>query len=63
MKIQPIENEPQFDLALAEVDRLWGSAPHTPNGDKLDGWLMAVEKYEEAHHPIAPETLPKPSQQ
>ena len=54
MKIQPIKNESQYDLALAEVDRLWGSEPDTPNGDKLDIWLMLVEKYEETHHPIAP---------
>ena len=54
MKIQPIKNESQYDAALAEVARLWGSDPDTPNGDKLDIWLMLVEKYEEAHYPIAP---------
>lgn len=63
MKIQPAKNESQYDLALAQVDRLWGSAQGTPDGDRLDDLLLQVEKYEETHHSIASVTNPKPSQQ
>ena len=53
MKTQSIKNESQYDSALAEVDRLWGSAQGTLDGDRLDDLLMQVEKYEETNYPIA----------
>jgi HTH-type transcriptional regulator/antitoxin HigA len=54
MKIQLIKNEAQYDAALAEIERLWGSPEQTPAGDRLDVLLVLVESYEAQHHPIAP---------
>ena len=54
MKIQPINTEARYDVALAEIDRLWGSTEGSPAGDRLDVLLVLVESYEAQHHPIAP---------
>jgi HTH-type transcriptional regulator / antitoxin HigA len=54
MDIRPIKTEADYDAALAEVDRLWGAADGTANGDKLDVLLTLVESYEAKHHPISP---------
>lgn len=54
MKIQAIKTEAQYDAALAEVDRLWGSPEGSAAGDRLDVLLVLVESYEAKHHPIAP---------
>ena len=37
-----------------EVERLWGSEPNTPKGDKLDVLITLVEAYERDHCPISP---------
>jgi len=52
MKIHPIRTEADYDKALANVERLWGSKQGTPNGDRLDVLLVLVEDYESRHHPI-----------
>ena len=54
MNIRPIRTEADYDHALAEVDRLWGSKQGTPNGDRLDVLLVLIEDYEAKHHPIDP---------
>jgi HTH-type transcriptional regulator/antitoxin HigA len=54
MEIYPIKTEADYDTALAEIDRLWGSAEGTPDGDRLDVLLVLVEAYEAKHHAIAP---------
>ncbi len=54
MNIRPIKSEADYDKALAEVDRLWGAKQGTPNGDRLDVFLVLVEDYEAKHHPIDP---------
>ena len=56
-KIFPIRDEAAYEAALAEVRRLWGSAPGTPGGDRLDVLMILVEAYEAEHHPVA---LPDP---
>ena len=52
MNIRPIKSETDYDAALAEIDRLWGAAPDTDEGDKLDVLLTLVDAYEEEHYPI-----------
>ena len=37
-----------------ETERLWGSEPNTPKGDKLDILITLVEAYERDHYPISP---------
>lgn len=54
---QPIRDETGYAAALTEVRRLWGSAPGTPDGNRLDVLTILVEAYENEHHPIE---LPDP---
>ncbi|OGA09779.1 MAG: DNA-binding protein, partial [Betaproteobacteria bacterium RIFCSPLOWO2_02_64_14] len=54
MDIHPIRTEKDYDAALAEIERLWGSKRRTPNGDRLDVLLILVESYEAKNHPIDP---------
>jgi len=52
MNIRPIKTENDYDDALAEIDRLMGSAPETPDGDRLEVLVTLVEAYEDVHWPI-----------
>jgi len=54
MKIQPIHTEADYDKALANIERLWGSKQGTSNGDRLDVLLVLVEDYESKHHRVDP---------
>jgi HTH-type transcriptional regulator / antitoxin HigA len=47
MEIKPIRNEKDHAAALREIERLWGAAPDTEDGDKLDILATLVEKYED----------------
>lgn len=49
MTIRPIRNEKDYDVALAEIDRLMGAAPGTPESDRLEILVTLVEKYESVH--------------
>ncbi len=53
MDIRPIRSDEDHKAALAEIERLWGAAPGTDSGDKLDILVTLVEKYEEDRWPIA----------
>ena len=57
MNIHPIKTENDYDAALSEIERLWGSKEGTESGDKLDILLVLVEDYENKHHAI---DLPDP---
>lgn len=58
MDIRPIKTEDDYDAALGEIDRLMGSRPDTPEGDKLNVLVTLVEAYEDAHWPIeAPDPI------
>ena len=54
MDIQPIKIEADYDRTLAEINRLWGADPDTPEGDRLDILMTLVEAYEAEHHRIDP---------
>lgn len=54
MNIHPIKTENDYEHALAGVERLWGSAEGTENGDTLDVLLVLIEDYENRRHPIDP---------
>ena len=54
MEFKPIQSEADYEAALAEIDRLWGSPFGSPEGDKLDALVTLVETYEEKHYPIPP---------
>ena len=50
--IRPIRDEAAYEAALADVHRLWGTAPGIPDGDRLDVLMVLVEAYEAERHPI-----------
>ncbi|NMC84219.1 MAG: transcriptional regulator [Anaerolineaceae bacterium] len=54
MEIKPIRTEADYEAALAEVERLWGSEPGTPDGDRFEVLFTLVESYEEKQYPILP---------
>ncbi len=54
MSIKPIRNETDYETALKEIERLWGAAHGSPEGDALDLLATLVEAYEEKHYPIPP---------
>jgi HTH-type transcriptional regulator/antitoxin HigA len=54
MDIKPIRTEADYEAALEEIERLWGAAYGSPEGDKLDVLVTLVEAYEEQHYPIPP---------
>ena len=59
MDIQPIHTEAEYEAALAEIERLFDAAPHTPEGDRLEVLATLVEAYEEQHYSIPAPTLSK----
>jgi HTH-type transcriptional regulator/antitoxin HigA len=58
MDIRPIHTEAEYEAALAEIERLFDAAPHTPEGDRLEVLATLVEAYEEQHYDIpAPDPI------
>ncbi len=54
MEIKPIRTEADYEVALAEVEQLWGAEPGTPDGDRFEVLFTLVEAYEEKRYPILP---------
>src|SRR5919108_1471903 len=52
--VKPIRSEADYEAALAEVDRLWGTKSGTPRGDRLDVLATLIDAYEAEHYPIDP---------
>ena len=52
MDIRPIRTEADYQAALAEIERLFGTALNTPEGDRLDVLTTLVEAYEDLHYRI-----------
>ncbi len=58
MTIKPIRNETDYGAELAEIDRLMGVAPETPESDRLEVLVTLVERYEAEHWSIeAPDPI------
>jgi HTH-type transcriptional regulator/antitoxin HigA len=53
-ELKPIRTEADYEAALAEVERLWGAASGTPDGDRLDVLATLLDAYEAAHFPMDP---------
>jgi HTH-type transcriptional regulator/antitoxin HigA len=51
MEIRPIRNDEDHAAALRDIEKLWGAAIGTEEGDKLDILATLVEKYEESRWP------------
>ena len=52
MDIRPIRTEADYQATLMEIERLFGAAPNTPEGDRLDVLTTLVEAYEDLHYRI-----------
>ncbi len=52
MELKPIRTEADHEVALREIQRLWGAKKGTPNGDRLDVLATLVEVYEDSHFPM-----------
>ena len=52
--ITPIRNEHDYLAALSDVRALWGAAPDSADGDRLDVLMILVDAYEAEHHRIEP---------
>jgi HTH-type transcriptional regulator/antitoxin HigA len=50
--LRPIRTKANYEAALGEVERLWGSRSGTPAGDRLDILATLIEAYEDEHYPM-----------
>ncbi len=50
MEFAPIGADADHATALAQIDRLWGADPASPEGGRLEVLLTLADAYEEAHH-------------
>ena len=57
MEVRPVRNDADHTIALGEIDRLWGTADGTLEGDKLEVLTTLVEAYENRRWP-APDGTP-----
>lgn len=56
--VRPIQNEDDYDAALADVEGLMNAAPGTPEGARLDVLVTLIEAYEARRWPIeAPDPI------
>jgi HTH-type transcriptional regulator / antitoxin HigA len=54
VEIKPVRTKAEYERTLREIERLWGAANGTPEGDRLDVLATLVEAYERKHLPIEP---------
>jgi HTH-type transcriptional regulator / antitoxin HigA len=52
MQLKPIKTDADHEAALKEIERLWGAAEGTKDGDRLEILIALAENYEEAHFPM-----------
>ncbi len=52
MQLKPIKTDADHELALKEIERLWGAAEGTADGDRLEILVTLAEAYEQAHFPM-----------
>ncbi len=52
--LKPIRSEADYEEALAEAERLWGTSLGTPEGDRLDILATLIDAYEAQHYPMDP---------
>jgi HTH-type transcriptional regulator/antitoxin HigA len=54
VEVKPIRSEADYQAALSEIERLWGTKLGTPDGDRLDVLATLVDAYENQHQPMDP---------
>jgi HTH-type transcriptional regulator/antitoxin HigA len=53
-ELKPIRTDEDHEAAMAEVERLWGAAEGTPEGDRLDILVTLIDEFETKRYPIDP---------
>lgn len=53
-EVKPLRSEADYEAALAEAERLWGTKAGTPKGDRLDVLATLIDAYEAEHYPVDP---------
>jgi HTH-type transcriptional regulator/antitoxin HigA len=53
-EVRPIRTKRDYEAALKEVERLWGSKAGTRDGDRLDVLATLIDAYEAEHYPTDP---------
>jgi HTH-type transcriptional regulator/antitoxin HigA len=53
-ELRPIRSEADHIKAMSDMDRLWGAATGTPEGDRLDILATLIDAYEARVVPIDP---------
>ncbi len=53
-EVRPIRTKRDYEAALKEVERLWGSKIGTRAGDRLDVLATLIDAYEAEHYPMDP---------
>src|SRR5438093_1074745 len=51
-ELKPIRSTADYEAALVEIERLWGSRTGTPKGDRLDILATLIDAYEAARFPF-----------
>lgn len=52
--LKPIKTRADYEVAVAEMKRVWGAKSGTPDGDRLDILATLVDTYEAQHFPMDP---------
>ena len=52
MRSRSLKSDTDYEVALAEIDRLMEAKPGTPDGERLDALATLVEAYEAKHRPV-----------
>lgn len=52
MNIRPIKTDADLEAALREIEKLWGAADGTADGDRLDILVTLADAYEEKRWPL-----------
>jgi HTH-type transcriptional regulator/antitoxin HigA len=53
-EVRPIRKTKDYEVALKEMEKLWGAKSGTPEGDRLDVLATLIDAYEAAHYPMDP---------
>jgi HTH-type transcriptional regulator/antitoxin HigA len=53
-EVKPIRTEADYEAAMSEISKLWGSKAGTSAGDRLDVLVTLVDAYEAEHDPMDP---------
>jgi HTH-type transcriptional regulator/antitoxin HigA len=53
-EVRPIRTTADYEKAMSDVERLWGSKSGTPEGDRLDVLATLIDAYEAEQYPMEP---------